>query len=245
VITGTSSAFAAQVEGVEQVATWRVQITLPGGVYPDVSLAVESLEINASTTSDMPEGTRLEVGYPAMSCTFTLSGLVDLTDESKTAGWLFGPYQATSPLYHKDALYAPVTVDIGLNTDNNAGTATQGTPEYVRKFTGKVDYYTVNDDGSVTFTCIEQMRQQLRGAAQLPPLLNVPVTAEYLIDYMLRANRRHAVSSWPKPIPESLLAVGFRTATLPEVGQFSATTPRRTRRACSGRRWPAVPCARR
>jgi hypothetical protein len=87
----------------------------------------------------MPASTRLEVGYPAMSCTFTLSGLVDLTDESKTAGWLFGPYQATSPLYRKDALYAPVTVDVGLNTDAAAGSATQGTPEYVRKFTGKVD----------------------------------------------------------------------------------------------------------
>jgi hypothetical protein len=218
VITGTSAAFTAQTEGVEQVAAWRLQMTLSAGPYSDVSLAVDHVSINASTTSDMPEGTRLEVGYPAMSCTFTLSGLVDVTDESKTAGWLFGPYQASSPLYYKDALYAPVTVDIGLNTDNNAGTTTQGTPEYVRKFTGYVDDYVVNDDGSVTFTCIEQMRQQLRGAAQLPPLLNVPVTAEYLIDYMLRADTAGAVSSWPPRLLDSLLAVGFRTATLPETG---------------------------
>jgi hypothetical protein len=171
VITGTSAAFTAQTEGVEQVAAWRLQMTLPAGPYSDVSLAVDHVSINASTTSDMPEGTRLEVGYPAMSCTFTLSGLVDVTDESKTAGWLFGPYQVSSPLYYKDALYAPVTVDIGLYTDNNAATTLQGTPEYVRKFTGQVDSYVVNDDGSVTFTCIEKMRQQLRGAAQLPALL--------------------------------------------------------------------------
>jgi hypothetical protein len=46
----------------------------------------------------------------------------------------------------------------------------------------------------------------------------VPVTAEYLIDYMLRADTAGAVSSWPARLLDSLLAVGFRTATLPETG---------------------------
>jgi hypothetical protein len=46
----------------------------------------------------------------------------------------------------------------------------------------------------------------------------VPVSAEYLIDYMLRADTAGAVSSWPTRLLDSLLAVGFRTATLPETG---------------------------
>jgi hypothetical protein len=232
VITGTSASFTTQTEGVEQVATWRLQMTI-SGPYSDVSLAVDRLSINASTTSDMPDSTRLQVGYPAMSCTFTLSGLVDVTDESKTAGWLFGPYQSTSPLYQQNALYAPVTVDIGLNTDNTAGTTTQGTPEYVRKFTGYVDDYTVNDDGTVTFTCIEKMRQLLRGAAQLPALLTLPVTAEYLIDYMLRANTADAVSSWPaRWRRRTCSATPARTApTWPSSSGPTATCPRCSRRS--------------
>jgi hypothetical protein len=89
------------------------------------------------------------------------------------------------------------------------------------------------------------MRQLLRGAAQLPPLLNVPVTAEYLIDYMLRANTADAVSSWPKPIPESLLAVGFRTATLPEVGTLLGDYSPTYAPGVFGSALAGVPCARR
>jgi hypothetical protein len=111
----------------------------------------------------MPEDTRLQVGYPAMQATVVLSGLVDSSDESKTAAWLFNPYGpfaadgvTRSPLYQQDALYAPVTLDLGLYTDAAAGTATQGTPEWVRKFTGYVDTCVVSDDGSVTFTCLSR-----------------------------------------------------------------------------------------
>src|SRR3954471_11211812 len=130
------SEFATLVEGVEYIAAWKVNLTLPAAAsaYNDVTLAVERVEIDASTTTDLPEGSRFQVGYPAMECSFTLSGMVDQRDASKTAAWLFGRYSTTSPLYHADAVYSPVTVDLGLYTSASAGT-----PELIRKFTGVVD----------------------------------------------------------------------------------------------------------
>ena len=116
----------------------------------DLTLAVQAVEIDASTTTDLPDGSRFQVGYPAMQATVTLGGLIDPNDETKTAAWLFGRYSATSPMYRHDALAAPVTVDLGLYTD-----ASNGIPMLLRKFTGEVDEYTVNDDGTVSFTCID------------------------------------------------------------------------------------------
>jgi hypothetical protein len=229
VITGTSAAFTAQVEGVEQVATWRMQMTLPvaAAAYDDVTLAVEKLSIDASTTSDMPENARLQVGYPAMSCSFTLSGLVDVTDESKTAAWLFDPYSTSSPLYQSDALQAAVTVDFGLYTDNAAGTATQGTPEFVRKFTGFVDDYTVSEDGTVVFTCVDS-RTLLRSSPTIPPVVTAPpynagLTSEYAIDALLRKASRGSISSWPAARANCVLAAGMRASLWPEVGALVTT----------------------
>jgi hypothetical protein len=88
----TTGAYQTMAESLDQVPDYRVTITLPGGVFPDLTLGVKHLEINASTSSDLPDQTRFQVGYPAMECTFTLAGLVDQRDESKTAAWLFGKY---------------------------------------------------------------------------------------------------------------------------------------------------------
>jgi hypothetical protein len=87
--------------------------------------------------SDQPDQSRFQVGYPAMECTFTLAGLVDQRDETKTAAWLFGKYPtvasdgSVSPLYQQFVEQSAVTVDLGLQP---AGTA--GVSELLRKFTG-------------------------------------------------------------------------------------------------------------
>lgn len=220
----TSGAFAAMVTGGDQMLAWRVTMTLPGGAYSDMTLAVSSVQIDASTTSDMPAGTRLQVGYPSMQARFTLSGLVDQTDESKTAAWLFGRYSTTSPLYQLDALFSAVTVDLGLYP-----AAAAGTPEYVRKFTGIIDDYVANPDGTVSFTCIDLIRSWLRSAPALPSIGSVAafetLTAEYAVDALLRAATDGAVSSWPAQRPGCVMAAGLRSVLQAEVGQLTITLP--------------------
>jgi hypothetical protein len=185
----TSTPFQTMVEGTDQTVEFRLQISLPGGIYPDATLAVSKLSIDASTTTDMPAGTRLEAGYPAMQASFTLTGMVDPTDESKTAEWLFGRYQTTSPLYKQDAFRCPVTIDIGLYPDGSAGV-----PELLRKFTGYVDEYVEDTEGGIAFTCID-LRSNLRNVPDIPAVVTAPpfnagLTSEFVID--AQSHCRHA-----------------------------------------------------
>lgn len=157
-------AVTAMYEGVEQIVAVSVRFTLPAAAaaYNDVTLAVDSVTVDASTTTDMPDGTRLQVGYPAREATIVLSGLVDQTDESKTAAWLFGPYSTDSPLYRSDVLYCPVTVDLGMYPEGS-----YGVPEMLRKFTGVIDAAAVDPQaGTVTLTCIDR-RSLLRSIPNL------------------------------------------------------------------------------
>ncbi len=217
---------AVAIEGVDQFVDHRISIALPGGLYNDVTLAVERVGIEQQMTTDLPEGTRLLDGYPSAEATFTLSGLVDPTDESKTAAWLFGPYSLTSPLYRKDAFRCPVTIDLGVYPDGG------GSPEFIRKFTGYVDRYTVAVDGSVEFTCIDR-RSDLRNITALPPVVTAPpfnagLTSEFAIDALLRQSTAKSVggfiSTWPRQRPQCLLAAGMRASTWPEIGQLVTTS---------------------
>lgn len=225
----TTGAYQAMAESLEIVPDYRVTLTLPGGVYPDVTLGVKRLEINCSTSSDLPDQTRFQVGYPAMECTFTLAGLVDQRDESKTAAWLFGKYptQASdgtiSPLYQQFVEQSPVTVDLGLQP---AGTA--GVSELLRKFTGTIAYYQENADGTVDFTCIDS-RSLLKSlptiaAVVTAPPYNAGMTSEYAIDALLRKSTAGAISSWPAQRPQCVLAAGLRSSLWPEVGSLMSTS---------------------
>lgn len=221
----TSAAFATLVTGAEYYGAWRVQIALPAAAsaYDDVTLTVSQVECGGDTTTDQPEGSRMQVGLPSLRCSFTVAGLVDRTDESKTAEWLFSPYSTTSPLYHSDALYSVVTVDFGVYTSTSAGT-----PEYVRKFTGVVDSYEVNEDGSVSFVCVDGMRSRLRSVPASPPVITAPpynagLTSEFAVDALLRAATKQAVSSWPAQRSQCVLAVGMRTSLWPELGAIDTT----------------------
>jgi hypothetical protein len=129
----STGGFKTAVEGVDYTIAEVITLTLPGGIYSDVTLAASSVQISASTTTDLPDQSRMQVGYPKITAQFTLSGQVDQTDETKTAAWLFRRWSATSPLYRTDALHTPVTIDIGLYPDTAGGTpepdTAGGTPE--------------------------------------------------------------------------------------------------------------------
>jgi hypothetical protein len=220
-----STNFATMIDGQEIVCDLRVTLTLPGGVYPDVTLAVDSLHIEAAITTDMPSGTRLEVGYPKIDADITLSGLVDQTDETKTAAWLFGPWGpkaasdgSVSPLYRANVLYSPVTVDIGLVP---AGAA--GTPELLRKFTGYIDHVTVDPiNGTVSLTCLDS-HTKLRAlpttpAAIIAPPMNTGTTSEFVLDALVYRASNGAIGTRPATRPSCVLNAGLRTSLFPDVG---------------------------
>jgi hypothetical protein len=218
----STAGFTAVINNVEAWVDARVTLTLPGGVYPDVTLAVESMTITAQTVSDLPDQARMQVGYPKITASFTLSGLVDQTDASKTAAWLFRRWNSASPLYRADALQAPVTIDVGVYTATSAGT-----PELIRKFTGFVDNYTTSTDGSVSFSC-EDAHTLLRSVPSLPPVVTTPpfnagLTSEYALDALLRSATNGAISTWPAQRAQSLLAAGMRASIWPEVGTLVTT----------------------
>lgn len=217
----SSAGFAAMVDGAEQIVDARVNITLPGGVYPDVTVAVESVKIDAAATSSQPGSSRVAAGVPAITAEIVLSGMVDESDETKTVAWLFGSWQTTSPLYRQTALQCPITVDVGLVPD-------AGTPELLRKFTGYVDRKVINSDGTVTLSCVDS-RNRLRGTVSSPAVVTAPpynagLTSEFAVDYVLRAATGGQVGSWPKQRPSCLFAASLRGSLWPEVGSLSGTS---------------------
>lgn len=217
----------------------RVVMTIPGGyggasvtggpygtgTGDDVGLSVTSLTIDSSTTTDMPAGTRYAAGYPAVSCDFTLAGIVDPTASPVlTAAALFGPYQTGSPLYRRQIIGTAVTVDVAVL----AGTSTVSSPEWLRKFTGTVDSFIVDPvAGTVQFTCADY-RNRLRSIPETPPVVTVPaynagLTSEFAVDYVLRAATNYGISTWPAPRANCVLAAGLRASLWPEVGKLNTT----------------------
>jgi hypothetical protein len=216
----SSPTFAATVAGAAMTVTYTVSITLPQpGVYgSDFTLAVESLTVDRQTVTDMPDGTRLITGYPAAEAQVTLSGLVSVTDASKTIAWLLNPNEPTSPMYRYDALGALIVIKAGLELIGSA------TPETFTIFTGYVDDYTVDPAaGTVTLTALDP-RTKLTGNPVCPPVYDdgtfgIPTLyAQFALDAVLR---HAAVYSWPAQRPSCVLAAGMRGNAYAEVGTLA------------------------
>lgn len=220
----TSSGVAASIGGATYTMLARVQITLPGSVLSDVTLSVESLSIDVTQTTDMPDGTRIEAGYPAAGCDLTLSGSVVYSGTTYTAAGLFSPYSTGSPLYRQSVLGCQVTVDVAVI----GGSSTEANPEWLRKFTGTIDTLTVDPvAGTVELECIDY-RNKLRSLPNLPPVITVPpynagLTSEFAVDYLLRQATSQAFSSWPAQRPNCVYAAGLRGSVWPEVGTLDTS----------------------
>ena len=216
---GSSTGYADMAEGRVPVAETLVEVDLPGGIYPDLTLAASNIEIQASNTSSLPSQVGLAGGQPSMTADFTLSGMVDPTDASKTAAWLFRRYNTDSPLWRTDAMQSPVRISAGGYPEGCAGV-----PELIRQFTGYVDDYECNTDGSVTFHCIDGWTRlrKLPGAVAsvLPPEYSTGLTAEAGLEMAIRQASNGEISQSPPPLDDCLLSVGFHTTLTAEVGHF-------------------------
>lgn len=218
------------IEGHAFTADYRITMTLPGAasIYDDVSFSASHISIEAQTTTDAPANSRLQPGYPVRSASFTLEGLVDVRDATKTAAWLFGEYPkkasdgSVSPLYRVRTLFIPVTIDLGVLVPGSA------TPEWFRRFTGRVDNVQVDyATGSVQISCVD-LRSQLHTNPSVPSVITAPpynagLTSEFAMDALLRAASNDAISSWPAIRPQCVLAAGMRSSLWPEVGSLVGT----------------------
>jgi hypothetical protein len=191
-------------------------VALPAGIGTlDLSRYVKSFQTTKEIVSDLPDGTRLQVGYPSASASFTLAD-EGVGPFGGYIAYLFARYNTSSPLYHNSAVHAPLTIDAGLSN------------VLVRQFTGLLDDYIQKSDGSFEFVCIDK-RSLLRSVASLPPVVTLPpfnagLTSEYAIDALLRAARpAQDISTWPARRADCVLAVGFRTSLWPEVGSLDQT----------------------
>lgn len=206
------------IEGSESTVAFRTLISLPGSIYPDITLAIETGNVQTSMVTNAPANVGRPTGYTSRQFTFTASGQVDPTDETKTAFWLFNKANAASPLYRQTLRGIPIELDYGVMVPGSA------TPAYFRKFTGVTDDVTINGDGTCNFICLDY-RNKLRGTVNLPAVVtsapyNAGLTSEYVIDALLRAATNGSISSWPAQRAQCVLAAGLRTSLWPEVGQL-------------------------
>lgn len=234
-----SAAAINSIMSKSMVLGHRANVNLPAGVYDDVTASAKSLSITNQINSDSPAGSRMQPGYTSRTATIVLNGTVDKSNSSRTAAWLFSDYPikdstgAASPMYRKHALYADVTIDIGIYIP---GIKLPGDPSvvWIRKFTGMVDTYGTNArTGDVTISCID-LRNNLRSTVNTPPVViadpyNTGLTNEFALDWVLRAasaGRPHYVSAWPQTRSKAILSVGMHASVYPEVGSLNTTYSR-------------------
>lgn len=202
--------------------------TLNVSPYPDITLAIESSTLVRQLTTSMPDGTLLVTGYPTAAATIVLSGLVDPTDDTKTAAWLFNTCEATSPMYHYDVVGAPVTLKHGLYDADD----TSATPEMITSFTGYVDDAVVDTAaGTVTLSCLDN-RTKLRSTPALPALSatmdiiagagfgalvqQTPgLRSSYILDALLRVNGYYS-SPGPRTSANVLFYASFVGSAYPQ-----------------------------
>lgn len=202
----TSSNFKTTIAGNDVTTDVKVTIALPGS-YTDMSLAVESIDVRHELVTDLPDGVQSVTGVNSALATVVLSGLVDQTDATKNAAWLFNPYSTDSPLYRLDPTDSVVVI--------SAGVANKSPSELVPLLTGVVSKVTVDSQaGTVTIECIDN-RGLLRSAPGMPGFgaagmvnqspdgsilieMTPGLTGLWPLEFLLRANGIYASTS-PRP----------------------------------------------
>lgn len=95
------------------------------GEPDDLSHMVEEVTIDRTLAGDLPDQVSLVEGTAAASMDITLG---NPDPDGPPAGQIFNRFNPDSPLFGKETLSAPITVDMGFQTASG--------PEYVRRFTG-------------------------------------------------------------------------------------------------------------
>lgn len=147
----------------------------------DISGLVTSISIERSLTTDVPDGTRLVVGYAAATATIDLGG--EPLDNEQDAGWMFSPANVDSPWYGTKRIGAPVVVKMGYETTTGS--------ETLPRFTGTVRSLTVDGQARTAEIQAVDGSDRLRTQVLLPMATNLgnpSLDGRFYIDYILTAN---------------------------------------------------------
>lgn len=198
--------------------------------YTDLSAAVVSARVSVSTSTDAPENSRLRPGFTSRSATVVLGGPIDQTNATRTAAWLFNPWNPQSPLYRARRLMLPVTLDYGITIGYDAGApyGTAGNTYWYRQITGYIDGARVNaKTGNVELRIVDG-RAKYRGSVDVDAVVTGPpisagLTNEFVMDALLRASTyvRGDVSTWPRARANAIFAAGLRTSLWAETGTIN------------------------
>jgi hypothetical protein len=181
----------------------------------DLSLAADTVTVDRSLNTDLPDSAQLVTGYAAAEATIELG---DGTD-GRSSRSQFSPYDPAGPLYGKQEIRRPVTVRLGHRS--TAG------PETLPAFSGFLRSVQTHADGTVTVTALDGA-EKMRGAATVPiiaandgaavasPSGRRPgLNSQWLIDYLARKAGYYAT---PPARSKCALSVTMHGSAAPEVG---------------------------
>lgn len=180
-LSGSSELVAASTSAsAEPVQTVTVDRDR-SGTPVDISSLVTGISVDRSLTTDVPDGTRLVVGYASATATIDLGG--DPDDNLQDGAWLFSPANTDSPWYGTKRIGAPTVVKIGYDTTSGS--------EVLSRFTGTIRSLTVDGQARTAEIQTVDGSDLLRTQVRLPMATNLgtpSLDGRYFIDYILTQN---------------------------------------------------------
>lgn len=193
----SSAALTTAIDATERQPKQRTRVDwdrtgLFSGTYDDLSPLVESVTVEQSLTSDLPEAAKLLTGHASASATVVLGEGFD----EQSASWSFSGYNASGPLYAKTRLGSPIDIDLGFVAD--------GTPSYLNALTGRIRKLTTDARSrTATITALDE-RERFSTRVTLPVVAaddlsqasastrKPGLTSQWVIDYVARSGGFYA-----------------------------------------------------
>jgi hypothetical protein len=172
-----STTLANEITAPERNPIREVSIDFGSGAQ-DITDYTGSISLQRSLTTDVPDGTRLVVGYSTSQATIDLAG-----DNDHDGAWTWSPFNTASPFYGKRRVSAPVAIKLGFTT--TAG------DELLTRYAGWTRSVVV--DGAARTAEVQAFdgSAHLRTQVQLPMATNLGhpgLDGRFFIDYILTAN---------------------------------------------------------
>lgn len=190
-----------------------------GSDVDDITDHVDAVRISRQIAGDLPDAVTVVEGSSVAELTADL-GTGVAADNALHAAALFSRVNPASPLYGKERLARPVTVDVGLETATG--------DVLVRRFTGLSADLSVSSTDRSAQLVARDYRELLRAKVAVPAVaaqvteldsfgfaLKPGLNAQWLVDYVYRANGFNA--SPPNPA-DTILSATMHGSAMPEVG---------------------------
>lgn len=142
------------------------------GDIGDLTGWIDSLSVDRSLSTDLPEGAKLTTGYGSAQATIELAGQ---TSAGMPLDNVFTAMSGGAPTWTR--VTVPIRIDLGAVGSNG--------PEYVRQFTGRIRSLDISPEGAVTISALDG-REKLRTPVKFP--VTVGQTGYYYLNFAATAN---------------------------------------------------------